>query len=191
MQSVVLQVALSLVLVVAASLFLRSLINLTKVDTGFNRENVLRLNIDPSSVGYKEDELRLIALYQQIEARISALPGVRKRPVFPTLLSPEGAGVARLQCRGMPLSYDVNVKRNIIGSGYFAAMQVPLIAGRVFGPEDTAEITASRGDQQAHNEDAVSRKAHPIGAGYYLGRRQQSKGSGHRHCEGCEVRYAG
>src|SRR6202789_3240873 len=55
---VVLQVALSLVLVVAASLFLRSLINLANVDTGFNRENVLRLNIDAGSVGYTESEPR-------------------------------------------------------------------------------------------------------------------------------------
>lgn len=74
---VVSQVTLSMVLVVGAGLFLRSLVNLTNVDTGFNKENVLRLQIDASSIGYKADEARLPALYQQIEDRVSALPGVR------------------------------------------------------------------------------------------------------------------
>jgi predicted lysophospholipase L1 biosynthesis ABC-type transport system permease subunit len=47
------QVALSVVLMVGAGLFLRSLVNLNNVDTGFNKENVLRLNIDSSSAGTK------------------------------------------------------------------------------------------------------------------------------------------
>jgi hypothetical protein len=74
---VISQVAFTLLLLVGAGLFLRSLVNLTNVDTGFNKENVLRLQTDMSSVGYKVDEPRLTALYQQIEERVSALPGVR------------------------------------------------------------------------------------------------------------------
>jgi predicted permease len=74
---VISQVTLSLVLLVGAGLFLRSLVNLSNVDTGFNKENVLRLQTSASSVGYKEDDPRLTALYQQIEERVSALPGVR------------------------------------------------------------------------------------------------------------------
>src|ERR1700686_4341114 len=72
---VISQVALSLVLLVGAGLFVRSLVNLTNVDTGFNRENVIRMRVDPSSVGYGEDA-RLIGMYRQIEERVSALPGV-------------------------------------------------------------------------------------------------------------------
>ncbi len=71
------QVAFSVVLVMVAGLFLRSLLNLTRVDTGFNKENVLRLNLDVSSAGYKADDPRLRTLYQQIESQVSALPGVR------------------------------------------------------------------------------------------------------------------
>jgi cell division protein FtsX len=73
---VVSQVALSLVLLVGAGLFVRSLLNLTNVDTGFNKENVLRLRVDTSSAGYLEDT-RLVNLYQQIEQRVSTVPGVR------------------------------------------------------------------------------------------------------------------
>src|SRR6267154_1910936 len=61
---VVSQVALSLVLLVGAGLFVRSLLNFTKVDTGFNKENVIRLRLDVSSVGYQEDA-RLAGLYRR------------------------------------------------------------------------------------------------------------------------------
>jgi hypothetical protein len=56
---VISQVAFSLVLVVGAGLFLRSLVNITRVDTGFSKQNVLRLNVDGSSAGYKSDDPRL------------------------------------------------------------------------------------------------------------------------------------
>ena len=52
---IVSQVALSLVLLIGAGLFLRTLVNLSNVDTGFNKENVLMFGIDPPAVGYKED----------------------------------------------------------------------------------------------------------------------------------------
>jgi predicted permease len=134
---VVLQVALSLVLVVGAGLFLRSLINLTNVDAGFNRENVLRLQIDPSSAGYKKDEPRLVTLYQEIEARVNALPGVHAAS-FADFVFNEGSWNGIVTVPGMPVNYDVDVRHDEIGNGYFAAMQIPLIAGRTFGPQDVA-----------------------------------------------------
>ena len=51
---IIIQVAFSLVLLVGAGLFVRSLINLNNVDTGFNRHNALVMNLDPSSIGYKD-----------------------------------------------------------------------------------------------------------------------------------------
>jgi hypothetical protein len=96
---VISQVAFTLLLLVGAGLFLRSLVNLTNVDTGFNKENVLRLQTDMSSVGYKVDEPRLTALYQQIEERVSALPGVRAASYSPFTFHEEhlycGAGFQR------------------------------------------------------------------------------------------------
>ena len=62
---------------VAACLFLRTLVNLNRVDTGFNKENVLRLDIDSDVTGYKDDDPRLTMLFKQIEERVNALPGVQ------------------------------------------------------------------------------------------------------------------
>ena len=73
---VVSQVALSVVLLIGAGLFLRTLVNLANVDTGFNKENVLLFEIEPQAVGYKEDS-HLVNLYQQIEQKVRAEPGVR------------------------------------------------------------------------------------------------------------------
>ena len=98
---VISQVAFSLVLVAGAGLFLRSLINLTRVDTGFNKENVLRLDIDASSAGYKSDDPRLRSLYQQIEARVSALPGVRAAS-FSMSTFHEGTGIPASSPRATP-----------------------------------------------------------------------------------------
>ena len=72
---VVSQVALSLMLMVAACLFLRTLVNLNRVDTGFNKENVLRLNIDSTITGYKDGDPRLTMLFKQIEERVNRPAG--------------------------------------------------------------------------------------------------------------------
>jgi hypothetical protein len=65
------------VLTVGTILFIRSLVNLTNVDTGFNREGVLRLEVDSNVTGLKSDNPRMIAMFQQIEERVGALPGVK------------------------------------------------------------------------------------------------------------------
>jgi predicted permease len=132
------QVALSLVLLAGAGLFLRSLVNLTNVDTGFNREGVLRLQIDPASVGYKEGDARLNAVYQQIEDRINALPGARAAS-FSLFTFDEGTWNNSIWVQGYMFGHqDCDVHHNVVGNGYFAAMGIPLLAGRTFQPQDTA-----------------------------------------------------
>ena len=134
---IVSQVALSLVLLIGAGLFLRSLVNLANVDTGFNKENVLLFAIDPPAVGYRED-LRVVSLYQQIEQRVSALPGVRAASVSMFTFS-QGAWTNHVSVIGhTPTSDDDMVAtHNVVGPGYFATMGIPLLLGRVFGPQDT------------------------------------------------------
>jgi predicted permease len=133
---VISQVAFSLVLVVGAGLFLRSLVNLTRVDTGFNKENVLRLDVDASSAGYKADDPRLSTVYQQIEARVSALPGVRAASFSAFTFNGIGWN-GPIVVAGYHTPPNNNVKHNTVGNGYFATMQIPLLAGRTFGPQDT------------------------------------------------------
>jgi predicted permease len=133
---VISQVVLSLVLVVGAGLFLRSLVNLNNVETGFNRQNVLILQPDESSAGYKEDDARLIPLRQQIEQRLSALPGV-SAVSYSSFTFDEGSWNGRIFVQGYDNNKDVDVHHNVIGNDYFRAMQIPLVAGRSFGPQDT------------------------------------------------------
>jgi predicted permease len=136
---VVSQVAFSLVLLVGAGLFLRTLINLANVDTGFNKENVLCLQIDATAVGYKEDA-RLGDLYQQIEQRVAALPGVRAAS-FSFFTFNEGAWDDEVSVQGYMPPGDRDVLHNVVGANYFATMGIPLLAGRAFGPQDTASST--------------------------------------------------
>jgi len=136
---VVSQVSLSLVLLVGAELFLHSLVNLNRVDLGFNKENVLRLQIDSTSAGYsgRTDPVRELNLYHQIEDRVSALPGV-KAASFSLFTFHEGSWHNNVIVPGMNIDQKVDVKHNVISDGYFATMQIPLLAGRNFGPQDTA-----------------------------------------------------
>ena len=137
---IVSQVAFSLVLLVAAGLFLRSLVKLTSVDMGFDKENVLRLQLDPGSVGYKEDA-RLAALYQEIEQRVAALPGVRAASISFFTFN-EGSWTDPVWVQGDTSPRErPSVSHNIVGTGYFATMGIPVLVGRGFGPQDTATST--------------------------------------------------
>ena len=132
------QVALSLVLLIGAGLFLRSLVNLEDAPTGFNKENVLLFGIDPNAVGYKEDA-RLTNLYQSIEQRIDAEPGVRSASVSFFTFNEGGWDDAVAVFGNSPrpgISNDI--VENVVGEGYFATMGIPLLEGRLFGPQDTS-----------------------------------------------------
>ena len=134
---VISQVALSLVLLTGAGLFVRSLMNLMNVDAGFTRENVIRLRIDPSSVGYKED-VRLTGMYRQIEERASAIPGVHAAS-FSLFTFNEGTWNNPVWVEGYRAGHrDTDVHHNVVGTDYFLAMGIPLLEGRTFGPQDTA-----------------------------------------------------
>jgi predicted permease len=134
---VVSQVALSLVLMVTACLFVRTLVNLNRVDAGFNKENVLRLNIDSAVIGYKGGDPRLTLLFKQIEDRVNRLPGVQAAS-FSAFTFHEGSWNTSIRVPPIPVDRTVNVRHNIIGDAYFKTMQIPILTGRSFGPQDTA-----------------------------------------------------
>jgi predicted permease len=164
---VISQVALSLVLMVGAGLFLRSLVNLNNVDTGFNKENVLRLNIDSSSAGYTAGEPRDLALFQQIEERVSALPNV-KAASFSAFTFHEGTWDSGVVVPGMKIDEHIDVNHNVVGTGYLATMQIPLLAGRNFSPSDTS--TSQRiVIISEHTAKTLFPRDNPIGRHYNLG----------------------
>ena len=165
---VVSQVALSLVLVVGAGLFLRSLINLTNIDTGFNRENVLRLQIDSTLTGYPDGDPRLSALFQQIEQRVAALPGVRASS-FSSFTFHEGSWNGYIVVPGMPVNHNLDIRHNTVGIGYFDTMQIPLLAGRAFGPEDTATSQRVAIISEHMAKTLFPPGVNPIGHSYHIG----------------------
>jgi predicted permease len=164
---VISQVALSLVLMVGAGLFLRSLVNLNNVEAGFNKENVLRLDIDSSSAGYKGGEPREVALDQQIEERVNALPNV-KAASFSAFTFHEGSWSSDVALPGMKMNEDLNVIHNVVGVRYFETMQIPLLAGRTFSPSDTS--TSQRvAIISEHTARSFFPLGNPIGRHYGVG----------------------
>jgi len=134
---VIAQVCLSLVLMVGAGLFIRTLVNLNNIDPGFNRQGVLRLNIDSQSTGMKDSDPRLTAMFRQIESLVSAIPGV-KAASFSAFTFREGSWNEAMLVPGMPGNENIGVHQNVVGDGYFATMQISLLAGRTFNPGDSA-----------------------------------------------------
>jgi predicted permease len=135
---IVAQVALSLVLLIGAGLFLRTLVNLTNVDMGFNENSVLLFQIEPASVGYKEDA-RLARLYEQIEQRVSALPGVHAAS-FSLFTFNQGSWSedAWAQEESPEVKSNREILYNQVSTGFFFTMDLPLRAGRTFDLRDTA-----------------------------------------------------
>ena len=130
------QVALSLMLLIGAGLFARSLGNLEGIDAGFKRET-LRIDLSMDAIGLRQDE-RLPALYRKIEERVARIPGVDSVALS---MSTFNGGVMNLitpveghvEKDGRPPNMDVNV----VGPGFFDTMGLPIVAGRGFNARDT------------------------------------------------------
>jgi predicted permease len=135
---VVLQVALSMVLLNGAGLFARSLLNLQNEDVGFNRANVLLIGIDPRLAGYKPTELA--GLYQQVLDRLNAIPNVQS--VTMSTYSPM-SGSSRsssITVRGYTAQpgENLDVEDQLIGPKYAETLGVPVLRGRGIDERDTA-----------------------------------------------------
>ena len=133
---IVAQIALSLVLLAAASLFLRSLVNLTRVDTGFNRHNVLVFSLDEYAAGLPLDA-RLVNLQQQIEDRVQAVPGVDAAS-FSMFTFNQGMWSDDVTVLGVPRTPEnsQDVLHNVVGKGFFSIMNLPILVGRGFNATD-------------------------------------------------------
>jgi predicted permease len=130
------QVALSLVLLMGASLFLRSLANLNNIDTGFDKQNVLMCSIDSIGAGYKEDA-RLESMMQRLEEQVNSMPGVRGSS-FAFAVFDQGGWTTRVMVPGRTANeHDPEIDHNVIGPKYFDAMGLPIVLGRGFVPEDS------------------------------------------------------
>jgi len=133
------QVALSILLLIVAGLFVHSLIHLADVDTGFDEHNALVFTLDSSTANlpHGPDEMRSVSLQEQIEERVRAIPGVQSDS-FAFVVFHDGGWSDQVLFQGIPRTpaNGEEVSFNISGNGFFSAMGIPLIAGRTFNSED-------------------------------------------------------
>ncbi len=130
------QVATSLVLLVGAGLFLRTLRNLETQNYGFNRTNLLVVNFDPQIAGYKSEQLD--GFYQQVTDRIGALPGVRAVALSGVAVISQGNWKCPVWPKGVePKPNDDSLTTlDRVSADYFNAVQIPIDQGRALGRED-------------------------------------------------------
>jgi predicted permease len=135
---VVAQVSLSLLLLIGAGLLSRSLANLRAVDLGFAPDRLLSFAVNPSLNGYSEE--RKQALFEELRDALATLPEARavafaENPVIANSSSSSTISVDGYTAKE---GEDMNPHLNSVGPGYFAAMQIPLLAGRDFDARDRA-----------------------------------------------------
>jgi predicted permease len=135
----IVQVAISLVLLVGAGLFLRTLENLRNVNVGFNPHNLVLFRVNPQLNRY--DDTRIRTLYEQLIARLRTVPGVRAVALSqPALLSGNVSSTSiYVQGRVYPPGRSRNeINRLVISPRFFEAMDIPLLVGRDFTERDHA-----------------------------------------------------
>jgi putative ABC transport system permease protein len=138
---VVLQVALSLILLVGSGLLLRSFAKLRGVDPGFRVENVLTATVSLPSEGYEEEERR-IQFFDALKESIAALPGVESVGLVNQLPILHPAGNVAIWAPERPPETNRDAPwadRRIVFPGYFETMQIPLVEGRAIEATDVAE----------------------------------------------------
>jgi predicted permease len=129
---VVLQVALSLVLLIGAGLFAGTLRNLQNVNPGFRHEGVLLVNVDARRAGYQG--ARLAALYQDLLQRFGRLPGVLSASLSGNTPLSGGIWSEAVTINGQPATESAHF--NNVAPRFFEAMGTPLLYGRDFTERD-------------------------------------------------------
>jgi predicted permease len=137
---VAVQVMLSLLLLIGAGLFIRSLRNLRDMGPGFMIGNLIAFQVDPSLNGYNPERCKLF--YRQLTDELNAIPGVRSVGVAAMRILEHNESDSWLTIEGYhPKPTETpDAYMNWIGPGYFATLGVPVLAGRDFTPKDTQAV---------------------------------------------------
>ncbi len=136
---VVSQVAVTMVLLVGAALFVRSLASVLAEDAGFDRDQVLVVAMDAEAAGYNDERLGIY--YTQLRERLSGLPGVESASLsmMPPISNEDGNWTQSIAVDGGPMEEEASryVYFNAISSGYFSTLGMRVLRGRDFGATDT------------------------------------------------------
>jgi macrolide transport system ATP-binding/permease protein len=127
---VVAQIAIALLLLVAAGLFVRTLSNLHSISLGFNRDRVLLFELNAPQAGYPE--ARVAAFYEDLQRRLGEVPGVRDVTLSHASLVRAGRGHP-VTVNGVPTR---NTRILYTGPRFFTTMQIPMLRGREIAEGD-------------------------------------------------------
>ena len=131
------QIAMSMALLIAAGLFVKSLANVSRVDLGMKVDHLVTFGVAPVLNGYKPEKSRV--LFSQIEQQLAAQPGVTHvTAALVAVLAGNNWG-SSVTVEGYPKGPDIDTEArfNMVGPDYFRTMGVPLLAGREFTERDT------------------------------------------------------
>ena len=133
------QVALSLLLLIGAGLFIRSLANLRDLDPGFKLENLLAFSVDPHLNGYPD--ARTFHFYKELRERMEGLPGVQSASlaVVPVLAGDEWDSSIAIEGYPRKQGEQMNPHMNYISPDFFKTLGIPVALGRDFTERDEAQ----------------------------------------------------
>jgi predicted permease len=135
---IIAQVALSLLLLIGAGLFIRTLRNLQQVNVGFNQENLLLFSLQPGQGGYKDE--RLLEFYRQLLPRLDALPGVQAATFgrIPLIAHTMWNTNVLLPGETEKTASEHTTNRQMVRENYFSTLEIPVLRGRNFTAQDSA-----------------------------------------------------
>jgi predicted permease len=130
------QVAVSLLMLIGAGLFLRTLHNLLSVDVGFQTRSLVSFTVDPSLNGYTPDATRQFA--RSLLEGLNAAPGVAAASLSGITLLDGSNWTSSMTIEGYVSGAEEDVSQhcNVVGPGYFRTMGIPLVRGREFDERD-------------------------------------------------------
>jgi len=136
---VVAQIGLTLVLLSAAGLYLRTLVNLRQIDAGFDTEKLLVFQLNPGFAGYQESQIP--GFYERVQHSLAAIPGVRGAglTLFPLLDNKGSSGGFAFKSRAMEPSENPQTHRLVVGETFFATLGLSLLSGRGLSSSDGAD----------------------------------------------------
>lgn len=136
---VVAQIAFCFVLLAAAGLFVRSLLNAERAHLGFRPEGVLNIHMDVEQLGYTEAQGRVF--FDDVERRVRSIPGVQHTSFAFTIPMGYIRVSKSLEAEEQPLDSNqrLSAGKNIVSSDYFQTMRIQVVRGRSFSDADGEE----------------------------------------------------
>jgi predicted permease len=132
------QIALSVMLLIGAGWFVRTLRNLESVDLGYSRDRLLLVEVDLLSAGYSGDKLPIV--YDNLRDGLARIPGVRAVAYSANGLfsGSESGDLISVEGYSSKNKGDLHSRFDAVGPGYFAGVGIPMLLGRDIGPQDVA-----------------------------------------------------